>query len=352
MTGENQESHDVSVPKWLLDQLGVPALVPGTPVEACGRSFLLDAGVVRVDGAASDAQTQTADVFGFKWHQRETFESAQAESAMKSWLIERYGDVERASWWDDHGERPLLLDAGCGAGRSAVLLFGDRLRTTRYLGADISEAVDAARDRFAREDLEGGYLQCDLLHLPLAPGSVDVIFSEGVLHHTDSTREALLSLARLLRAGGRILFYVYRRKGPLREFADDYIRGQLQELSPEEAWEAMKPLTRLGQALGELDVTVDVPDDVRLLEIPAGHVSVQRLWYWHVCKAFYDPTLDLEELNHINYDWYAPRNAHRQTPEDVRAWCAEAGLEIERESVEEAGITIVARAGSQRSGSP
>ena len=60
-------------------------------------------------------------------------------------------------------------------------------------------------------------------------------------------------------------------------------------------------------------------------------------------KAFHHPDLTLEELNHINFDWYAPRNAHRQSPEEVRAWCAEAGLEVEREVVEDAGITIVAR---------
>ena len=60
-------------------------------------------------------------------------------------------------------------------------------------------------------------------------------------------------------------------------------------------------------------------------------------------KAFYDPDLDLEELNHINYDWYAPANAHRQSPEEVRSWCGEAGLEIERENVQPAGITVIAR---------
>jgi hypothetical protein len=48
-------------------------------------------------------------------------------------------------------------------------------------------------------------------------------------------------------------------------------------------------------------------------------------------------------MNHINFDWYAPTNAHRQTPEQVRLWCAQAGLDIEREIVEEAGITVIAR---------
>ena len=31
-------------------------------------------------------------------------------------------------------------------------------------------------------------------------------------------------MQRHLKPGGRILFYVYRKKGPIREFTDDYVR--------------------------------------------------------------------------------------------------------------------------------
>ncbi len=48
-------------------------------------------------------------------------------------------------------------------------------------------------------------------------------------------------------------------------------------------------------------------------------------------------------MNHINFDWYAPANAHRQTPGEVEKWCSEAGLTIEREVIEPAGIIIIAR---------
>jgi hypothetical protein len=60
-------------------------------------------------------------------------------------------------------------------------------------------------------------------------------------------------------------------------------------------------------------------------------------------KAFYSPELSFDEMNHINYDWFAPANAGRQSPEEVRSWCAEIGLEIEREVIQDAGITVVAR---------
>jgi hypothetical protein len=53
--------------------------------------------------------------------------------------------------------------------------------------------------------------------------------------------------------------------------------------------------------------------------------------------------MSLEEMTHVNFDWAAPPNAHRQTIEQVRAWCTDARLTVEREHVEAAGITIVAR---------
>jgi len=114
-------------------------------------------------------------------------------------------------------------------------------------------------------------------------------------------------------------------------------------MSPDEAWRAMEPLTQLGISLGELNVEIDVPRPIELLGIPAGRTSVQRLFYWHVAKAFFHPELTFDEMNHINFDWYAPANAHRQTSEEVRRWCSEAGLEVEHEVLEDAGITVIAR---------
>jgi arsenite methyltransferase len=330
-------------PAWLADVLGAALPDEGATVELQGRPFVLSGGVLRARELVSAAQAQTSEAFGFKWQRRDTFESPVSRSRMREWLHERYGNVTQERWWAEHGDSPLVVDAGCGAAFSAVELLGDALHAIRYLGADISDAVDVAARRFRELGLPGAFVQADLLQLPLAPGSVDVLLSEGVLHHTDSTRDALLALAALLRPGGRFLLYVYRRKGPIREFTDDLIRERLQELTPEEAWEALLPLTKLGRALGELDVEVDVPEDVELLGIPAGRISVQRLFYWHVFKAFHHPEMTLDELHHINYDWYAPRNAHRQSLEEVRSWCAEAGLDVERERAEPAGITIIAR---------
>lgn len=291
----------------------------------------------------SETQVQTKDTFSFKWARRETYESEAFQANSRRWLFERYceGDQNRLSEWLAGG-RKIILDAGCGSGYSALLFFGEHLKEHDYLGIDISEAVEVAKERFRAAGYPGDFLRMSLMDLPLPEGSVDLIFAEGVLHHTDSTEAAIKGLARHLKPGGRFLFYVYAKKAVVREFTDDYIRQQLSPLSDEEAWEALKPLTKLGIALGELKITVDVPEDIPLLGIRQGKIDLQRFFYWNICKVFYRSEFSLEEMNHINFDWFRPLNCHRHTPDEIARWCKETGLAIEHQKVEEAGITIVA----------
>src|SRR6266568_3200969 len=79
--------------------------------------------------ATSAAQSQTQEAFGFKWGKRDTYESPAVKRATRQWLLERYcgGDESLIDGWLAGG-RKLILDAGCGAGFSAMLFFGDRLR--------------------------------------------------------------------------------------------------------------------------------------------------------------------------------------------------------------------------------
>jgi arsenite methyltransferase len=330
-------------PAWLWRELGVSEPREGARFDVRDQPYVMQKGIPRSATLVSSTQASTGEKFGYKWQRTTSFDSEPSRRRMREWLIERYGDLRDGAWIARHGTNPLVIDAGCGAALSGIELFGPVIDRIRYLGVDISAAIDVAAARFAERGMAPGLVQSDICRLPLAPASVDMIFSEGVLHHTDSTENAIRSLAPLLKPGGVFMFYVYRLKGPVREFTDDYIREKLQAMSPEEGWKALEPLTRLGIALGDLDREIDIREPIDLLGIPAGRMSVQRFFYWHVAKAFHHPELSFDEMNHINFDWYAPRNAHRQTIEQVRAWCRACKLEIEREVVEEAGITIAAR---------
>lgn len=316
-------------------------IVGGALVAGDARYPIVD-GIPRFVRTEDTGQRQTADSFGYKWARVESYDDGPMAERLRAWQLERYGLNSATEVRDAFAAHELVLDAGCGSGVSSSLWLDDGW-TGEWIGTDISDAVDVARRRIGHID-GTHFLQADVLDLPFADGSFGAVFTEGVLHHTPSTERAFHATARLLRPGGELFAYIYRKKAPVREFTDDYVRGLISVLPPEEAWEALRPLTLLGQALAELEVEVDVPADVPQLGIRAGRQDVQRLIYWNFAKLFWNPAWSFEENLHVNFDWYHPTYAHRHTEEEIRTWCADAGLEIVRlHTGEPAAYTVRAR---------
>ena len=286
-------------------------------------------------------QRQTEASFGFKWQQEHSYASTSAADVYRNWIAEKYGFGDATELERYLSNRQRVLDAGCGAGYTTSTWMGDVWCSSgaEWVGVDISNAVDVAQKRLGQTP-GVHFVQADILQMPFKHGSFDLIFSEGVLHHTPSTERAIKSLAPLLVPGGEIMFYVYRKKGPIREFSDDFIRDLIADLPPEQAWQMLRPLTSLAKALSDLKVEVDVPESIPYLGIEAGRHDVQRLIYWHFMKLFWNDAYPFEENLHVNFDWYHPRYAHRQSEEEVRRWCAEAGLEITYFHKQESGFTV------------
>ncbi len=324
------------------EYLGANKLKEGEFLKILSEEYILKDGILRQNGVYSETQNQTKDTFGFKWNKRDTYESEHVERNTRSWLLERY--VDGNSKILDNWVKPnsKVLDAGCGSGYSALLLFEKQLSRIHYLGVDISNAVEVAAERFREKGISGEFIQADLMKLPFTKPTFDMIFSEGVLHHTDSTEKTFKYLANLLLPEGRFLFYVYRKKGAVREFTDDYIRNYLKDMDDQQAWDTLIPLTKLGKALGDLNMKIDVHEAIPYLGIPSESIDLQRLFYWYIFKAYYKPDWTIDEMNHVNFDWYRPLNCHRHTPEEIQKWCADAGLTIEHMNVQESGITVVA----------
>lgn len=306
---------------------------------AAGATYAVINGIPRFVLTEDSGQKQTETSFGYKWQQESSYDTPEVHESARKWLVERYGFTDVEAMRTFFAGRKRILDAGCGSGFSASLWMTPTWQGAEWVGADISAAIDVAQKRLG--DVPGRhFVQADVLQLPFRDGSFDTIFSEGVLHHTPSTEQALKALVPLLTPGGELMFYVYRKKGPIREFTDDYIRQAIANLPPEEAWAVMRPLTKLGQALAELHTEVEVPEDIPLLGIKAGRYDVQRLIYWNIAKLFWNAQWSFEANNHVNFDWYAPHYAHRQTEEDIRRWCAESKLEITHFDAQEAGYTV------------
>lgn len=194
----------------------------------------------------------------------------------------------------------LVLDAGCGMGR--FLQVAAR-HGAEVVGVDLSYAVDAAAANLQGE--KGVHLvQADLFALPFAPGTFDLVYSIGVLHHTPDTRAAFARLVPLLRPGGRISVWVYSACPRLTNLVSDAWRVVTTRLPK-------RLLHALCQGAGPAYYLYRVPVVGWVLGRLAP-ISMHPRWRWRVLDTF---------------DWYSPRYQWKHRYPEVTGWFREAGLE-------------------------
>ena len=284
--------------------------------------------------------SQTATSFRNKWEQNRDLafaETTREGSDIFNWILARNGFAAVADFEKWLGKRERILDAGCGNGRVTALIHNYAPANVAITGIDLTAAEVASENLklFDRVEIQEGDLLGELSHL----GQFELIYCQEVLHHTADPRGAFFNLCDRLAPTGEIAIYVYKIKAPIREFADDFIRDRISELSYEDALKAMREVTELGRALSNLDVKVTLPD-VNVLGIDAGEYDVQRFIYHFFLKCFWNSSLAFEENAAINYDWYHPQLCTRHTLEEVQEWFSCAGLEVIHQCVDHYGITV------------
>jgi ubiquinone/menaquinone biosynthesis C-methylase UbiE len=109
--------------------------------------------------------------------------------------------LQPASRWP---RRPVILDVGCGQGKSFKPLH-ETFAPQRIVGVDFeSECLERAAQEAAGlpVDLQRG----DISALALPDESVDLVFCHQTFHHLTRQREALAEFHRVLKPGGLLLF--------------------------------------------------------------------------------------------------------------------------------------------------
>ena len=286
----------------------------------------------------------TKQSFSDKWshNERLAFEETLREgSEIQKWILARNGFQSKADLVSHLQNRRRILDAGCGNGRvTALLRECSSPEWTQIVAIDLVAAEVASRNLSTYLNIE--VREGDLLSNLSSLGRFDFIYCQEVLHHTADPQRAFTNVCSLLEPGGEIAIYVYKRKAPVREFVDDYVRGKIAPLNYEEAIKASRDITELGRILAELNCKVQVPG-VPVLGIEAGEYDLQRFLYHFFMKCFWNPSLSYDENVAINYDWYHPQLCSRHTTDEVRHWFERAGLMVAHEYVDFYGITMRGR---------
>jgi SAM-dependent methyltransferase len=288
-------------------------------------------------------RNSTRDTFKDKWEHNSqlAFEETLREgSDIFSWILGRNGFGTSDELKKYLKDKKRLLDAGCGNGRVTALLRRYTPQTAEIVG------IDLVSSEIARQNLEAHhlsynvfFLERDLLGDLDDLGKFSFVYCQEVLHHISDPEQGFQNLTKLLLPGGEIAIYVYKKKAPVREYVDDYVRGKISGLAYEEAIQVCKQITELGKSLSQHGITIQVPR-VDALEIEEGEYDLQRFIYHFFMKCFWNPDLTFEENVSINFDWYHPQIATRHTLEEVREWFIRAKLSIVHEHSDFYGITV------------
>lgn len=128
--------------------------------------------------------------------------------------VERIRYQEYAPWMPhvmafDQFVGKRLLEVGCGMGTD-LLQFARG--GTNCTGVDLTpQSVEISRRHFALYDMPGDFLISDGERLPFSDESFDVVYSNGVLHHTPDTSGAVREIHRVLKPGGIAKVMLYNR---------------------------------------------------------------------------------------------------------------------------------------------
>lgn len=160
--------------------------------------------------------------------------------------------------------RKRVLDAGCGGGRYTVAwkLLGARQAT----GVDLSESgIADARARVANAHICGVDFEIgDVLALPFPSDQFDVVFSNGVLHHTVNWRAGIAELVRTLRPGGLGWLYVIEQPGGLFWDVIEILRVMMRHDDRETVRQALADAGVLANRVFYMLDHVMVPINIRL----------------------------------------------------------------------------------------
>jgi SAM-dependent methyltransferase len=206
----------------------------------------------------------------------------------------------------DLDSRPLkqkiVLEAGIGIG--GIADYVSRSEECEMIGVDLSYAVDAAHKHFGHNPLLH-IIQASVFAMPFLENSFDMVYSQGVIMHTYSTKTAFARLARLPRVGGRLYIWVYSYYDEKRTFERRMLMKMEKLLRP--------VISRLPESLQTATLLPITPLYLIHQNLLAGRRGATVIKYgWR-------------EAIHAARDRFTPRFAHRHTEEEVCGWFREAG---------------------------
>jgi SAM-dependent methyltransferase len=231
-----------------------------------------------VDRDSGDVGVVTGAHYGRLFREFSASSFFEEPVALLRTRLDRNG-IEPSAWVAKH-----VLDAGCGGGRYTVAwrMLGAR----HVVGVDLSATgISDARARVEAALINGvRFEEGDVLWLPHPANNFDVVFSNGVLHHSANWRQGVAELVRVLAPGG--LGWIYLIENPGGYFWDliEVMRVMTRHDDREVARQVLEgdgvPANRVFYMLDHVMVPINLrltPAEVDEALRDSGAINVRRL---------------------------------------------------------------------------
>lgn len=156
-----------------------------------------------------------SETFGFEWkkHGQKKLEGTTVFGRTEEEDVDYF--LEATQTGPKGLDSSVILDVGCGSGQLTEGL--SKLAGAKtVIGVDIHSAIEYPFQR-CRGLPNVHIVQADIFAMPFKTNNLDIVWSNGVIHHTSDPKKSFLSLARLVKKNGRLYIWVYeKRNSPFR----------------------------------------------------------------------------------------------------------------------------------------
>lgn len=102
-----------------------------------------------------------------------------------------------------------VLEIGLGVGADGTMWARN---AKSYTGIDLTnEAVEATEKHLKLLNLKGNIVKGNAEHMPFNDKQFDLVYSHGVLHHTDTIENTFNEVNRVLKSNGKIILMLYSK---------------------------------------------------------------------------------------------------------------------------------------------
>ncbi len=126
--------------------------------------------------------------------------------------VERYRYQEYGPWllhdmeFDQHaGEKVLEVGGGIGTDLAQFAKHGALVTDLDLSSGHLAHA----KTNFKLRNLTGEFHHGDAENMPFADNTFDVVYSNGVIHHSPNTAKIVKEMYRVLKPGGKVIIMVY-----------------------------------------------------------------------------------------------------------------------------------------------